>query len=101
MTSRKYEQLYEKYNKVRNNLKTSHTTIYSTVVTQTRNGGMDPEVRKNTNETAIPVRVPVKRKEKVDTTASLLEAMILEKRIIYAEEYRKRRYKKKVSTWRT
>jgi hypothetical protein len=27
--------------------------------------------------------------------------MILEKRIIYAEEYRKRRYKKKVSTWRT
>lgn len=56
-----YSTLVKKYENIVNVLSTKNKIIYSSVVTETRNGDMDLEYRKNVKDYALPIRVPVKR----------------------------------------
>lgn len=73
--------------------------IYHSVLSKTRNGGMDPEKRK-IEENGIPIRVPVKR-EVYETYESIIPDIVKkEKRMIRAKRYRELRYNVKKTMWK-
>ena len=87
----KYIQLKERYHVLKEKLKDKERDIYFSILSSTREGGTNPFMRLM-DDGSQPVRVPVSIKESVNYDAILLYELEREKRHIYAEEYRKKRY---------
>tara|TARA_B100001989_G_scaffold250786_1_gene228587 strand:- start:393 stop:683 length:291 start_codon:yes stop_codon:yes gene_type:complete len=85
----RFRKLYSKKYKI---------NIYYSMISKSRNGGMDP-LKRLIDENGIPVRVPVKR-EVYDSFDSMIpEILKKERRMILAKKYREEKYSVKPKTW--
>ena len=99
MSSRKLEQLKKRYDEVRKTLEQYEYPIYSSIITKRRDGDMDRSIREK-DGTGMPIRVGVKRTEKLQLSNVIQELIMKEERKITAEAFRNNKYKSIVKGWR-
>jgi hypothetical protein len=86
----RFKKLYSKQYKI---------NIYYSMISKTRNGGMDCLKRK-IDEKRIPVRVPVKKEVYESFDSIIPEILKKERRMILAKKYREEKYSVKPKTWK-
>ena len=72
---------------------------YYSMISKTRDGGMDPLKRK-IDDKRVPIRVPVKKETYESFDSVIPEILKKERRMILAKKYRQEKYSVKPKTWK-